>query len=150
MHRQLAWANGDSMRSAFALLILVAVVLSILPACPQKEPADFKGEDLVMVQQATLICDAINTYHRDTVEWPETIQEAAGSLPAGAEWPSNPYNQQPIADTGSPDFDPQTSVGMVYYQKFYRDDRIMNYQLHVFGQKGTLYIFGNSAFGPRK
>ena len=54
------------------------------------------------------------------------------------------------ADTGSPDFDKATSVGMVYYQPFYRNEMIVNYQLHVFGKNGKLYIIGNTAFGLKE
>jgi len=126
----------------------VFVAVTLLPTgCYKRELA---GDDALMVERARAIGLAINTYHQDTAEWPETIRAAEPYLQAGTSWPDNPYNSKPIEDTGSPDFDPATSVGMVYYEKFYRDDQLMNYQLHVFGKKGTLHIFGNSAFGAKE
>jgi hypothetical protein len=103
-----------------------------------------------MVERVKQIGLAVNTYHQETAEWPESLREAEGCLAAGISWPVNPYNNQPIEDTGSPSFDPATSVGMVYYEKFYREDQLMNYQLHVFGDKGVLHVFGNTAFGAKR
>jgi len=130
---------------AAAASLIIAVLLGT--GCYKR---DLTGDDALMVERAGTIGLAINTYHQSTAEWPETIRAAAAYLQLGTSWPDNPYNGKPIEDCGSPDFDPATSVGMVYYEKFYRDEQLMNYQLHVFGAKGKLHIYGNSAFGAKE
>ena len=133
-------------RMILLLLLLLAILLLALFG-PWRR---LSGSDAEMVERARLIGEAVNAYHRDTAEWPERLRDAGGYLPAGTAWPVNPYNGQPIEDTGSREFDPQASVGMVFYEKFYRDEQLMNYQLHVFGDAGKLRIFGNSAFGVKE
>jgi hypothetical protein len=131
----------------FAALASLIVAALLSTGCFKRE---WTGDDALMVERAKAIGLAINAFHQDTAEWPETIRAAQGYLQPGTSWPDNPYNGRPIEDTGSPEFDLATSVGMVYYEKFYRNDQLMNYQLHVFGDKGKLHIFGNSAFGAKE
>ena len=128
------------------LLIAAAVLLSGCPAKPQQ----LQGDDHQMFLAAKQVALAINGYHSDTAEWPETIEQAAPYLEPGASWPANPYNGAALSDTASPEFDPQSSPGNVCYEKFYRNGQLCNYQLHVFGEHGTIYIFGNSAFGAKQ
>ena len=136
----------DTLRWGIGALLALIMVAG-LASCHRKH---LTGDDLEMFERAKVIGLAINTYHQDTAEWPERLRDAGGYLPAGTAWPTNPYNGQPIEDTGSREFDPQASVGMVFYEKFYRDEQILNYQLHVFGSQGKLHIFGNTAFGAKE
>jgi hypothetical protein len=138
---------GAVLWSRLILLLLLLAVLLLVVFVPWRR---LSGNDAEMVERARLIGEAVNAYHRDTVEWPERLRDAEGFLAAGKDWPVNPYNGQPIEDTGSREFDPATSVGMVFYEKFYRDEQLMNYQLHVFGDRGKLHIFSNTAFGLKE
>jgi hypothetical protein len=126
-------------------MMLCAVLL--LTACP---PREFHGKDFEMMRAAKLINEAIIACHTETSEWPDTLEQAKSYMPSKAAWPVNPYNGKHIADTFSPDFDPAKSVGMVYYQKLTRDEQVVNYQLHIFGDKGKLYIIGNTAVGMKE
>lgn len=130
----------------YACATVLAGFLLLPMGCYKRE---LTGDDAVMVERARAIMLAVNTFHQDNAEWPDTLREAERCLKAGTSWPLNPYSGRPIEDTGSPDFDPAESVGMVYYEKFFRDELLMNYRLHVFGDKGKLHIFGNSAFGAK-
>ena len=102
-----------------------------------------------MMGAAKQISRLVNEYHSDSAEWPESLDDVKWYLPASVKWPVNPYNGEPVADTGSRDFDPETSVGMLYYEKIYRGEMLVNVQIHVFGEKGKLYIIGNTALGPK-
>ncbi|MCC7477293.1 hypothetical protein IT575_02445 [bacterium] len=129
------------------ICIAALLALTSLGGCAKKTIQNFKGNDRTMVEEAQVLVVAINSYHSDTADWPENLADVREKLPPGAVWPVNPYNGNEITDTGSATFDPAGSVGNVFYEKFRREDQIMNYRLHVFGDKGTLMIFGNSAFG---
>ena len=126
------------------LALTLAALALLAGGCRRTE---FTGDDAKMMRAAKVIAKAVNEYHIEYAEWPESLQGASPFLPS---WPVNPYDGKPVADTGSPDFDAATSVGMVYYEKFYREERLMNYQLHVFGDKGKLYIIGSTVFGVKE
>ncbi len=126
---------------------LLVPVLLLLTGCP---PRQFHGDDRLMMHAAMQVQQAIDNYHSELVEWPETLDEARPYHTPGEPWPTNPYNLKELADTGSKEFDPATSVGMVYYERVFRDDRQVSFQLHVFGDKDKLYIFGNYAVGSRE
>ncbi len=128
-------------------VLTLALALVLLAGCP---PRQFRGHDREMMHAAKIVAAAIDNYHADTAEWPDNLEQAKGYLPLDTAWPVNPYNGAPLADTLSPDFDAQQSVGMVYYQKMLRDGQLVSYQLHVFGEKGKLYIIGNTAVGPKE
>ena len=72
-----------------------------------------------MMEAAKAVGAALRDYERDNAGLPDSLAQVHSYLP---DWPVNPYNYQPVVDTGKPDFDPATSVGNVYYRKFYRDD----------------------------
>ncbi len=131
--------------SKVALVILIGVCLA-LASCAKK----FKGDDAKMMHAAKVVAEAVNQYHQDNAQWPETLDQVQGYLPAETPWPTNPYNGQPLADTGNPDFDPNTSVGMVYYQRTFRNEEQSNYMLHVFGANSKLYVLGGSAAGLKE
>lgn len=128
-------------------LLALAFMLVMLAGCP---PRQLHGNDREMMRAAKIVAAAIDNYHADTAEWPDSLEQAKSYMPPDTAWPVNPYNGAPLADTGSPEFDPQKSVGMVYYQKMLREDQLVNYQLHVFGERGKLYIIGNTAVGPKE
>lgn len=128
-------------------LSVLALTLIVLAGCP---PRQFRGDEREMMQAAKIVAAAIDNYHSDTAEWPDSLEQAKSYLPPDTAWPVNPYNGAPLADTGSPEFDPQKSVGMVYYQKMSRDGELVSYQLHVFGARGKLYIIGNTAVGLKE
>jgi hypothetical protein len=128
-------------------LSVLALALVLMAGCP---PRQFHGNDRQMMHAAKIVAAAIDNYHADTAEWPDSLEQAKGYLPPDTAWPTNPYNGQPLADTFSPKFDPAKSVGMVYYQKMLRDGQLVSYQLHVFGERDKLYIIGNTAVGPKE
>jgi hypothetical protein len=127
------------------LIVILGVVL--IAGCP---PRQFHGKDREMMHAAKIVAEAINNYHADTADWPDSLEQAKAYLPPNEPWPNDPYNGAPLADTGSREFDAQKSVGMVYYEKLYRDEQLVSYQLHVFGDRGKLYIIGNTAVGPKE
>lgn len=133
-------------RSALIVLALIVFVAIAASGCAR----EFHGKDKEMLERVAIISDALSNYQLAYAEWPESLSDARQFLAYGERWPVNPYDGRPIADTGSPEFDPAMSVGMVYYQKLYREERLVNYQLHVFGERGKLVILGNTAFGLKE
>jgi hypothetical protein len=131
------------------LLFAAATLCLLATACAKKTTASFTGDDKLMVDGAKQIRLAIEAYHTETSDYPDSIRAAESHLTPGTQWPANPYTQQPIADNGSSEFDPAKSVGTVYYERYSRDDQVVGYRLHVFGKTGRLMIFDNSAFGAQ-
>lgn len=123
------------LRIGLPLLILGVLLLS---ACAPK----LSNEDSVMIRRATEIAAAIVRVQRAGAEYPNTLEEARGGLPAGSEWPLNPYNGNPIMDTGKPQFEGEASVGNVCYNKVIKDEEITNFSLTVFGRSGILKQVG--------
>jgi len=132
------------------LFIWAAAVTALQLAAAGCPGPHFRGNDLLQMRAAKSIALAIDDYYADTSNYPDALTDVKSYFGAEGGWPVNPYDGKPIADTGSPGFDPATSVGMVYYQKMYRDEMLINYQLHVFGAKGKLYIIGNTAAGLKE
>ena len=128
--------------ATFAALLLLHVT-----ACPPKK---FKGQDAEMMGAAKRIAGLVNEYFRDIAEYPETIAQLRPLLPPGVPWPQNPYRGGDVIDTRNREFDPEKSPGNIYYEKIFRDEQMVNYQIHVFGEKGKLYIIGNTAVGPKE
>ena len=139
-------------RYLIPLLVLgVLLTAGCLGLHTKGDPLDkFHGKDRQMMEAAKRIEKMINNYHVETAEWPENLAATATCMTPGETWPDDPYNGKPITDTGSPDFVKGESEGMVYYQKISRNDMVVSYMLHVYGQKGKLYIIGNSAFGAKE
>jgi hypothetical protein len=135
--------EGQMFRFSIYLFVLACCLIA---GCAKK----FHGDDLKMMRAAKVLATAIDNYHSDNATWPDTLEQVRASLPAGTPWPVNPYDGKELADTGSPDFDPATSVGMVYYQRTFRDEEQSSYMLHVFGTSGKLYIIGNTAMGAKE
>ena len=133
-------------RKLFILTLATSLLLTI--ACPKN--VEFSGKDADMMNAAKQIAELINDQYSSSTEYPNSLAELKQSVPAGKIWPVNPYNGKEIADTGSREFDPNKSVGMVYYEKIFRDEQQVNYNLHVFGEKGKLYIIGNTAMGAKE
>lgn len=135
----------------FRLLLPVLALLLPLASCPrERNIGTFKGDDAVMLDRVRDIGVALNQYHSDNAEWPQTLAEVAGSFPPGVSWPLNPYTNTPIADTGSLAFDPAKSPGMLCYEKILRDEQIESFALHVFGQRGELVTLYSRDFLPRQ
>ncbi len=130
------------------VFIVVTSCLITLCACPKN--VDFTGKDAEMMKAAKQIAGFIDEQFSDSTEYPGSLAELRQMLPANKVWPINPYNGTEISDTGSRDFDSSKSVGMVYYEKTFRDEQQVNYNLHVFGDKGKLYIIGNTAMGVKE
>jgi len=130
-----------------ALMAMLALAILLIAGCP---PRKFTGKDAEMMAAAKTVAKLIDEYFREGFEYPETFDELKVLLPPNKPWPVNPYNGKPLADTGSRDFDPETSVGMVYYERIFRDEQMVNYNLHVFGERGKLYIIGNTAIGVKE
>ncbi|MEP0813462.1 MAG: hypothetical protein HRF49_02195 [bacterium] len=135
--------------SNLAFAVLIICLLLPLLSCP-KRPGEFVGKDYEMMKGAKRISRLIDEYFRDVAEYPESLEQVKQYLLPNEKWPENPYTKKPIADTGSRNFDPAASVGMVYYERIFRDEQQVNYNLHVFGDRGKLYIIGNTAFGQKE
>jgi hypothetical protein len=130
------------------VVILITACMFILTACPKN--VEFTGKDAEMMKAAKQIAELIDEQFSDTSEYPDSLAQLRQMVPVGKIWPVNPYDGKEIADTFSRDFDPEKSVGMVYYEKIFRDEQQVNYNLHVFGDKGKLYIIGNTAMGVKE
>lgn len=130
------------------MFVFVTSCLIALCACPKN--VNFTGKDAEMMYAAKQIAELINEQFSNSTEYPGSLAELRQMLPANKVWPVNPYNGQEIADTGSREFDASKSIGMVYYEKILRDEQQVNYNLHVFGDKGKLYIIGNTAMGAKE
>lgn len=124
-----------------------SVLVIALNGCPSSEP---KGKDAEMLTAAKQVAKLIDEYYREFAEYPETISQVRPLLPPAVKWPVNPYNGDEITDTGSREFDPANSPGNIFYEKIYRDEQMVNYQLHIFGEKGKIYILGNTAMGAKE
>ena len=132
-------------RMALPTLLLAAVALGSMLLLAGCQRAKFYGKDREMMHAAKLLAGAIDTYFRELSEYPDKLRDVEPYLPPGESWPVNPYNGKPIEDTGSDKFDPATSVGMVGYERIWRDEQQTSYQMHVYGEKGKLYVIGNVA-----
>jgi hypothetical protein len=131
--------------TARAMVLLAALVLGGLVLLAGCQRAKFYGKDREMMHAAKVLSEAINEYYRANSEYPDKLREVEPFLPVGTAWPLNPYTGTPVEDTGSMTFDPATSVGMVAYERVWRDEQQTNYQLHVYGEHGRLYVIGNTA-----
>ena len=136
------------MRNFVIGIAVVAAALATLTGCPPRQ--QYTGKDAEMMKDAKMISRLIDNYFSDSSDYPDTLDQLKPMLTPDQKWPDNPYDGKPIADTGSPKFNPATSVGMVYYEKVFRDGQQVSYMLHVFGDKGKLYIIGNTAFGAKE
>ena len=96
------------------------------------------GNDDRMLDAARQIHMTIIEYQLLNKHWPETLDQINMDASSTLDWPVNPYNHTPIADTGSPDFDKKTSVGMVHYELVRVDGKVAGFTLYVFGNKGLL------------
>jgi hypothetical protein len=117
------------------MLLLLPLLLS---ACAAKLSTD----DATMISRATEIAAAIVRVQRAGAEYPANLDEARAGLAPGTSWPVNPYNEEPILDTGKPDFEGEASVGNVCYNKVMKEDEITNFSLTVFGRTGILKQLG--------
>lgn len=125
--------------------LVSGLLLMLAPALAGCHQARFTGDDAEMMRCAKLIAGAIDTYFRENGEYPDKLRQVEPFLPPGVSWPANPYTGQPIEDTGSLTFDPTASVGQVAYERIWRDEQQVTYQLHVYGDRGRLYVIGNTA-----
>lgn len=132
---------------AIMLFCAGATILMTLAGCPPRQPT---GKDAEMMVAARQISRLIDEYFREFAEYPETVEQARPMLPPAVKWPVNPYNGAEITDTGSRDFNPEISPGNIFYEKIYRDEQLVNYQIHIFGEKGKIYILGNTAMGAKE
>jgi hypothetical protein len=130
---------------ALPAVLLAAATLGGMLVLTGCQRAKFYGKDREMMHAAKVISEAINECYRANSEYPDKLREAEPYLAPGETWPVNPYNGKPIEDTGSMTFDPATSVGMVGYERIWRDEQQTTYQLHVYSEKGKLYVIGNTA-----
>ena len=93
--------------------------------------------DEKMRGQAALLEKAVMRYHADEADYPAELEQASPYFPVAGQWPTEPYNGQRIADTGTDEFDPSGSVGMVHYMRIETDGET-GYRLTVFGRDGIL------------
>jgi len=109
------------------------LVYSLLSAT-KKDP-----QDLEMLAAAQEIERAVTYYHADNAEYPDSLEQVVQYFPTDRQWPTEPYQFQPIQDTGSPEFGGADSVGMVHYEKIEMEGKT-GYRIYVFGSKGLLKV----------
>lgn len=98
------------------------------------------------------LSDALEKYRDDKGYYPEELRAVEPYLDEGG-WPENPYTHQPVVDTGTDKFDPKSSPGNVYYDKFYYPDEfakdrvVVGFTLHVFERDGKERTYGSPGSG---
>lgn len=130
------------MRYGFVARITSAGVLLLAGLVQGACAPTLAPDDKIMIGRATEIAAAIVRIQRGGAEYPATLEEARAGMAPGAEWPVNPYNGEPIRDTGNPQFEGPASVGNVCYNKVMKEDEITNFSLTVFGRSGILKQVG--------
>lgn len=131
MFRRAAW-----MIAAVIVLVLAAVGYSCIYGPILRD--DMMRDEDESVYKAVMI------YYAMDKQWPESLEQVREDPDSLYPWPVNPYNHKPIADTGSPDFNRATSVGMVHYVPVMKDGKQVGFKLHVFGRTGEIDVL----FGP--
>jgi hypothetical protein len=72
---------------------------------------------------------------------PDEITEVASLLPDVVAWPDNVFSGEPMVDTRSRQFDKATSPGNVFYNKIYREEQIVMWELHAFGEQDVIHVY---------
>lgn len=93
--------------------------------------------DRSMGIQATEIEKAVQRYFSEELDYPDDLDQVTDYVSVSGVWPHEPYSGRLIEDTGSADFDPENSVGMVHYEHLETND-MSGYRLTVFGRRGVL------------
>ena len=126
----------------FFVALLGALQLALLLFCGGcDKAAALSSEEKEVISRAVQIAVGINALHNSTGEVPEEIGEVEALLPDTISWPRNVYTGEPMVDTKSKDFDAATSPGNVFYNKVYREEQIVLWELHAFGEHDTVKIF---------
>jgi hypothetical protein len=134
-HAELYALNREqqvSMMIVRVILVLLVIAILWIWLGTRKSPLDRS-----MGIQATEIEKAIQRYYSEELDYPDNLDDVSTYLSVTDIWPREPYNGEIIRDTGSPEFDPATSVGMVHYEHFESNDK-SGYKLILFGRKGIL------------
>ena len=124
----------DNCKPIFILtLALLSIMLLLTPGCKRKLSAD---DALTLARVRETIVPFVSDYSISNWQFPESY---AAMISAGMEPPINPYTGQPMVDTGTEQFDPQTSPGNIHYVPINdQAGMIGNFSIFVFGKRGVL------------
>ena len=114
------------------VFILIAAAVAWYWYSSQPDPLDMK-----LRVQAAQIEKAVMRYHADEADYPDNLEQVTQYFPVSGVWPLEPYHGQSMRDTGTDEFDPQDSVGMVHYVRLDVEGKT-GYRITVFGREGIL------------
>ena len=124
-------------------LIVIAIMLILIPGCKKKLSPD---DALTLARVRETIVPFVMNYSMGEGGFPESY---GAMITAGLKPPINPYTGNPMADTGTEKFDPETSPGNFHYLPI-KDESGMfgNFSIYVFGKKGLLRHIRPSELAP--
>jgi hypothetical protein len=114
-------------------VITLALMIIVIPGCGKKlTPEDELTLGRVRKKIIPFIWDYSITNWQCPASYGDMIDE--GLIP-----PINPYTGEPMIDTGTSEFDPETSPGNIHYVPV-KDQAGMigNYSVYVFGKHGII------------
>ena len=115
------------------LLSISIIMLIFIPGCKKRlSPNDA----LTFARVRETVVPFVMDYSISNWQFPESYK---AMLAEGLKPPVNPYTGGPMIDTGTEQFDPQTSPGNFHYVPV-KDEAGMigNFSIYVFGKKGLL------------
>ena len=117
----------------FPVLLLIAAIMCS-QGCMKKTLSEKDALTLTRVRET--IMPFIDTHSIDHWQYPESYK---AMLSSGMDAPINPYTGKPMLDTGTPEWDPETSPGNIHYVPVETEkDMIGNFSIYVFGEKGLI------------
>jgi hypothetical protein len=125
-------------------LILLLLAIIIIPGCKKRLS---ENDALTLDRVRKTIMPFILAYPESHFQFPESFE---AMLEEDLEPPINPYTGEPMVDTGSPEFDSETSPGNFHYAPV-KDSKgqIVNFSVYVFGKKGLIRHIRPSPFAAR-
>jgi len=119
-------------------LVILLVIGMLAGSCTQGRTA---------LEQETIdrmyrVSQWLNDFMLARSYYPETIDEVFAWKNESP--PDNPYTGQPMVDTGTTEFDPDTSPGNFHYIVMKRSGQNLGYQIHIFGKDGLIVIVNQS------
>lgn len=114
------------------VLVLIAAAAGWYWYSSQPDPLDMQ-----MRVQAAQIEKAVMRFYADEADYPDSLEQVTQYFPASGVWPLEPYNGESMRDTGTDEFDPNSCVGMVHFERLDKEGKT-GYRIAVFGREGIL------------
>ena len=119
------------MRKTLNLVALVLIGLAML-GCKKR----ISETDQQVLTNAREIVRALMEYSLDNARYPYELDDL---VPYHlVRLPENVYSGGPMRDTGTDQFDPESSPGNVFYAKVLIQEEVLNFSLVVYGEKGII------------